>query len=253
MQRSRHAPGLAFRACSDDGKPETRPPLLVTASVDRITLARRLALDADLTMAGSVIWTGRSALDIRMQLRQVYVHLQHQKRVDIRSCALGAYAHGFEGLSTSVCSSGSCKGPAAPSAFEDTDTAAPSMSLHTAPDVPTRPVEQLRQAGLHVAVPLREMERTFPADMDVQFKTGFAWPVRQDGCPDASLTAMFTFVARDPITRKSMAVNPLQPGTPEQRRLFAERQRVADERRAARQQQPAGPASSAGEMSAGLM
>lgn len=58
--------------CSDDGKPETRPPLLVTASVDRIALARRLALDADLTMAGSVIWTGRSALDIRMQLRQVW-------------------------------------------------------------------------------------------------------------------------------------------------------------------------------------
>jgi hypothetical protein len=64
---------------------------------------------------------------------------------------------------------------------------------------------------------------------------------------------MFTFVARDPITRQSMAVNPLQPQTPEQRRLFAERQRVADERRAARQQQPAGPASSAGEMIARVM
>jgi hypothetical protein len=39
--------------------------------VDRISLARRLVLGADLTMAGSVVWTGRSALDIRMQLRQV--------------------------------------------------------------------------------------------------------------------------------------------------------------------------------------
>ena len=77
MQRLRHAnASLSVHACSDDGKPETRPPLLVTASVDRIALARRLALDADLTMAGSVIWTGRSALDIRMQLRQVYVHPQ---------------------------------------------------------------------------------------------------------------------------------------------------------------------------------
>lgn len=64
---------------------------------------------------------------------------------------------------------------------------------------------------------------------------------------------MFTFVARDPITRKSMAVNPLQPQTPEQRRLFAERQRVADERRVARQQQAAAPASSAGEMCARVM
>jgi hypothetical protein len=72
--RARHATRLAFHARSDDGKPETRPPLLVTASVDRIALARRLALDADLTMAGSVIWTGRSALDIRMQLRQVCMH-----------------------------------------------------------------------------------------------------------------------------------------------------------------------------------
>lgn len=62
----------------------------------------------------------------------------------------------------------------------------------------------------------------------------------QDGCPDASLTALFTFVARDPLTRKSMAVNPLRPQTLEQRQLFAERQRIADERRAARQQQGSG-------------
>jgi hypothetical protein len=60
---------------------------------------------------------------------------------------------------------------------------------------------------------------------------------------------MFTFVARDPLTRKSMAVNPLQPQTAEQRQLFAERQRVADERRAARQQQDSRPPSSVGKWS----
>lgn len=62
----------------------------------------------------------------------------------------------------------------------------------------------------------------------------------QDGCPDASLTALFTFVARDPLTRKSMAVNLLRPQTPEQQQLFAERQHIADERRAARQQLASG-------------
>jgi hypothetical protein len=111
---------------------------------------------------------------------------------------------------------------------------------------------QLRQAVVYGAVHLLNVECISPVDMKHS-----SWKsrgiLRQDGCPDASLTAMFTFVARDPITRKSMAVNPLQPQTPEQRRLFAERQRVADERRAARQQQPAGPASSAGEKSAMMM
>lgn len=131
------AGNVAFLHC-DDEIPETRPPLLVTASVDRITLARRLTLDADLIMAGSVVWTGRSALDIRMQLRQ-------------------------------------------------------------------------------------------------------------DGCSDASLTALFTFVARDPVTRKSMAVNPLRPQTEEQRALFAERQRIADERRAARQQRATSAITSTGD------
>ena len=49
---------------------DTRPPLLVTASVDRISLARRLSIAEDLSMSGQVVWTGRSAMDIRMQLTQ---------------------------------------------------------------------------------------------------------------------------------------------------------------------------------------
>ena len=46
-------------------------PLLVTASVDSIALSKRLSLDQDVTLSGQVVWTGRSALDIRMQLSQV--------------------------------------------------------------------------------------------------------------------------------------------------------------------------------------
>ena len=88
-----HARSLHVHACSDDGKPETRPPLLVTASVDRIALARRLALDADLTMAGSVMWTGRSALDIRMQLRQVWVCTHSTRSVRTSAAAPGACVH----------------------------------------------------------------------------------------------------------------------------------------------------------------
>ena len=57
--------------CSDDASgADTRPPLLVTASVDRIALARRLSIAEDLSMTGQVVWTGRSSMDIRMQLTQ---------------------------------------------------------------------------------------------------------------------------------------------------------------------------------------
>ena len=54
----------------------------------------------------------------------------------------------------------------------------------------------------------------------------------------ANLTALFTFVARDPVTKRSMAINPLQPQTAEEVALFQERQAVADARKAARQGQP---------------
>lgn len=51
---------------------------------------------------------------------------------------------------------------------------------------------------------------------------------------EPSLVALFTFVARDPLTSKAMAINSLQPATESERALFAERQRIADQRRAAR-------------------
>ena len=53
------AGNIAFQHC-DDGVVETRPQLLVTASVDRVRLHRALRLDEDLTLTGAVSWVGRS-------------------------------------------------------------------------------------------------------------------------------------------------------------------------------------------------
>jgi len=55
---------------SDDGLPDTRPPLLVTASVDAIHLRHPLSMDNDMAVSGRVVWTGKSALDIQMELTQ---------------------------------------------------------------------------------------------------------------------------------------------------------------------------------------
>ncbi|KAK9809579.1 hypothetical protein WJX73_004048 [Symbiochloris irregularis] len=52
---------------------------------------------------------------------------------------------------------------------------------------------------------------------------------------DPSLVALFTFVARDPVTKKSTRINPLDPRMPREKELFAERQQKADARKAARQ------------------
>ena len=57
-----------------------------------------------------------------------------------------------------------------------------------------------------------------------------------------SLVALFTFVARDSVTRKAIRVNPVDPNTEADRALFDERQRVADDRRAQRAARPAPPA-----------
>ena len=52
--------------CSDDERTDTQLPLLVTASVDAIHLRQRLDLSKDIQVSGQVVWTGKSAMDIRM-------------------------------------------------------------------------------------------------------------------------------------------------------------------------------------------
>lgn len=61
-----------------------------------------------------------------------------------------------------------------------------------------------------------------------------------------SITALVTFVARDPATGRATRVNPLVPDTDEQRRWYAERQEVARARKAARAAASAAPGGAAG-------
>lgn len=120
------AGNVAFDHCHTGG---SALPLLVTASVDEISVRHPLRLERDVVVRGQVVWTGRSALDIRMQLFQE----QHD--------------------------------------------------------------------------------------------------------PEPSLEALFSFVHLDPRTRRAAPVVQLQPSSPQDVAVFGERQRVADARKAARQQQ----------------
>ena len=64
-------PSLTVPPYRSDRGPDTSLPVLVTASVDAIELLARLTLDKDLSVSGQVVWTGRSSLDIKMQMSQV--------------------------------------------------------------------------------------------------------------------------------------------------------------------------------------
>ncbi len=87
-----------------------------------------------------------------------------------------------------------------------------------------------------------------------QYFLAFVWPlvfvqvhVRAGACPyrsvqeqhdpEPSLEALFSFVHLDPRTRRAAQVVQLQPSSPQDVAVFTERQRVADARKAARQQQ----------------
>ena len=61
------AGNVAFKH-TDDGNTLTRPPLLVTASVDQISLLRTVPLDDDLLLSAAVVWVGRSSMQIRVIL-----------------------------------------------------------------------------------------------------------------------------------------------------------------------------------------
>ena len=42
--------------------------MLVTASVDRIVLKKPISVDKDLKIIGSIIWVGRSSIEIQMEV-----------------------------------------------------------------------------------------------------------------------------------------------------------------------------------------
>lgn len=60
---------IAMKHCSDDNH-MTRPLLLVTASVDKISMKKPLFVEKDLMMRGAVAWVGRSSMEIRMEIIQ---------------------------------------------------------------------------------------------------------------------------------------------------------------------------------------
>lgn len=60
---------IAVKHCSDSDH-TTRPLLLVTASVDKISMKKPLRVDVDLQLAGAVAWVGRSSMEIRMEVIQ---------------------------------------------------------------------------------------------------------------------------------------------------------------------------------------
>ncbi|KAL3687420.1 hypothetical protein R1sor_013729 [Riccia sorocarpa] len=60
---------IAVKHCADEDH-TTRPLLLVTASVDKISLLKPLKIDEDLRVSGAVAWVGRSSMEIRMEVIQ---------------------------------------------------------------------------------------------------------------------------------------------------------------------------------------
>ncbi|MFQ6653009.1 hypothetical protein Gotur_024626 [Gossypium turneri] len=60
---------ISVKHCSDDDS-TTRPLLLVTAAVDKIVLKKPISVDIDLKIVGSVIWVGRSSIEIQLDVIQ---------------------------------------------------------------------------------------------------------------------------------------------------------------------------------------
>lgn len=61
---------ISVKHCSDE-ESTTRPLLLVTASVDKIVLKKPISVDIDLKIVGSVIWVGRSSMEIQLEVIQL--------------------------------------------------------------------------------------------------------------------------------------------------------------------------------------
>ncbi|XP_031255846.1 acyl-coenzyme A thioesterase 9, mitochondrial-like [Pistacia vera] len=60
---------ISVKHCSNDDS-ITRPLLVVTASVDKIVLKKPISVDFDLKIVGTVIWVGRSSIEIQLDVIQ---------------------------------------------------------------------------------------------------------------------------------------------------------------------------------------
>ncbi|TYG94132.1 hypothetical protein ES288_A11G164600v1 [Gossypium darwinii] len=69
---------ISVKHCSDDDS-TTRPLLLVTAAVDKIVLKKPISVDIDLKMVGSVIWVGRSSIEIQLDVIQSPKETEREK------------------------------------------------------------------------------------------------------------------------------------------------------------------------------
>ena len=183
----------------------------MTAAVDAIHLHKRLAIDADMTAAGSVVWTGSSSMDIRMELLQ---------------------ARGMAPLVPARLLSLPCSACVQKQALPCWPTAPRVGRLSPRPSHMQLPYlfrDLVVEGGclhLHSAVP-RQSKGVMCCVVVLQGE-GDTKNV------EPSLVALFTFVARDPVTGRAMPVNRLAPTTDLERARFADRQDVADKRRAAR-------------------
>ena len=66
------AGNIAFGHCDDDD-PDTIPPMLVTAAVERIQLLGHIDMKQDAVLSGQVVYSGSSSLDISLELVQVCI------------------------------------------------------------------------------------------------------------------------------------------------------------------------------------
>jgi acyl-coenzyme A thioesterase 9 len=142
---------LCFTITGDDANRNTRPQLLVTASVDRVRLLRKLSLEEDVVLSGAVAWVGNSSMVIRME-------------------------------------------------------AWPA----THPDAPTGDLREDDAGDKNKKV----KENSNPKESESESPS-------PKYSPGPSLSADFTFVARDAVTNKAAAVNSLLPGTETEKALFA--------------------------------
>ena len=173
----------------------------MTAWVDAIRLRHQLSMDNDMEVSGRVVWTGKSSLDIQMELKQARASIGHQRVVrSFSSCPKKMFAAQYHGEGV----------------HEEWVGSACCIRRAQSQICSRRCLDISQRHNTHSSGVMRNCTQALYGD-------------------EASLVALFTFVARDPVTQRALAINPLLPGSAADTALFAQRQHIADERRAARQ------------------
>lgn len=170
-------------------KPRRRPPVLVTASVDAIKLLSPLSIEQDVEARGQVVYTGKSSMDIRLELYSVAANgteeagggEQEQEAASAPSTPTFSPSPALIAHFTFACRDENNRPMAIPQLAPETDVDRQRFEERAALAEERRRRRQAKAAAAAEASSALSNSRTFSSSISKSFSSSLSMPIQAHG------------------------------------------------------------------------